>query len=109
MDSLLDEMEACKTTQDCFDVATVDAYGEEEQASAWLACIEEKFGKFKTVLVLGEEVKLKKFDLSNSSAVVAVCEKAKKSVKIAFESLDFPNLSSKEKLWQKAWKEWSHG
>lgn len=109
MDSLIKEMEDCKTVEECIEVATMDTYGEEEQASGWLACIEEMFGKFKTALVLGEEVILKKFDLSNASAIIAICLKGKISAKIALESLDFPNLSDKQKLWLNAWKEWSHG
>ncbi len=109
MESLIEEMENCKTVKECIEVATLDAYGEEEQASAWWTCIEEMFGEFKTAIVLGEEVKLKKFDLSDSGTILAVCTKGKTSAKIALESLDFPNLNAKQKLWLKAWKEWSHG
>ena len=36
MDDLLDEMRQCKSEQACIDLALTDAYGEDEQAVAWL-------------------------------------------------------------------------
>ena len=74
MDDLLDEMRHCKSVQECIDLALTDAYGEEEQAVAWLTCIEEMFGRFDEVKLLGNPVELVGFDLSNH-AVVAVCRR----------------------------------
>src|SRR5260370_18593518 len=44
MDDLLDEMRQCKSVKACIDLALTDAYGEDEQAVAWLTCIEEMSG-----------------------------------------------------------------
>ncbi len=49
----------------------MDAYGEYEQVSAWLACIEEMFGGFHRVNLLGAEVAFQGFDLENELTVVA--------------------------------------
>jgi len=108
MEGLLFQMKLCKSIEDCFEVATVDAYGKEEQAVGWLTCIEAMFDKFEYVRVLGLEVKLEGFDLANARAIVAICHKGKKKTKIALESVDFSKLSERELLWLKAWKKWSH-
>lgn len=105
--SLLDEMRECKTIDDCIEVATVDTYGEEEQISGWLACIEEMFGTYESAYVFGEEVKIKKFDILNDRSIVGLCQKGSASAKIALESLEFPKINEKEKLWLDAWKTWS--
>ena len=109
MKSLLSEMKLCRSIKDCFEAATVDAYGEEEQAVGWLTCIQEMFDKFEHVTVLDQEVDLEGFDLANERAVVAICRKGRKKTKIALESVEFPKLSPKEKLWLEAYREWSHG
>jgi len=63
MTDLLEEMRGCKTVRACIDLALTDAYGEDEQAVAWLTCIETMFGRFKHVRVLGTDVMLVRFDL----------------------------------------------
>ena len=106
MKSLLSEMKRCKTVEDCFEVATVDAYGEEEQAVGWLTCIQEMFDKFKHLSILGQEVTLKGFDLAQERTVVVICSKGKKKIEMALDSVDFSKLSAKESLWLKAYKKW---
>jgi hypothetical protein len=108
VESLMSEMTRCKTVEDCFEVATLDAYGEEEQAVGWLTCIQEMSDRFERVNVLGQEVDLEGFDLANDRAVVAICRKGKSKTRIALESVDFSKLSKGESLWLKAWKKWSH-
>lgn len=101
MDSLLDEMRQCKSVEACIELALTDAYGPDEQASAWLTCIEQMFGRFDKVMVLGEEVTLAGFDLSNGS-IVAICRKGKRKARVALESVEFPALSPIEARWLKA-------
>ena len=72
MQSLLEEMQQCKSVKACVEFALTDAYGECEQASAWLACIDEMFGRFDRVNLLGEELALKGFDLENELTVVSL-------------------------------------
>ena len=100
-------MRQCKSVKDCIEFASVDAYGDEELAGAWLACIEEMFGRFDRVKVMGQDVALVGFDLANSMAVVAVCRQGKRTAKIALESVEFPSLTPIEARWMQAWKQFS--
>ena len=87
---LLDEMRQCESVQACIDLALTDAYGEDEQAVAWLTCIEEMFAGFDRVKVMGQEVALEGFDLSNEVALVAIYWTGKRKARVALESVDFP-------------------
>ncbi len=106
MDDLLDEMRQCKSVQACIELAVTDAYGEDEQAVAWLTCIEEMFSRFKQVKLLGNDVALVGFDLSNKS-VVAVCKQGKRKVRVTLDSVEFPELTAVEGFWLRAWKRFS--
>ena len=108
MDSLLDEMRQCRSVAACIELALTDAYGPDEQVTAWLTCIEEMFGRFSKVVVLGEEVTLEGFDLSNES-IVAICRKGKRKARVALESVEFADLSLVEARWLKAWKRFALG
>jgi len=105
--SLLAEMEQCKTVKACIELALTDAYGESEEAVAWLTCIEEMFGRFDRVKILGEEVTLHGFDLANERSVVAICGKGKRRIRVALESVEFPDLTPVEARWLKAWAQFS--
>ena len=107
MKSLIEEMQKCRSIEQCHEVATVDAYGDEEQASGWLTCLQEMFDKFERVKILGEEVKLKGFDLSKNS-VMAICVKGKTKAKVSLDSIEFPKLTKTETLWLSAWKKWDN-
>jgi hypothetical protein len=109
MDSLLDEMRRCKSVNACIDLALTDAYGEYEQACAWLTCIEEIFRRFDRVIVMGQVVALEGFDLVNDVAVVAVCRKGRHKVRVALESVEFPDLMPIEVRWLEAWKQFASG
>lgn len=106
MDNLFDEMRQCRSVKVCIDLALTDAYGEDEQAVAWLTCIEEMFGRFKQVKLLEEDVALVGFDL-NRHAVIAVCRKGKRKVRATLDSIEFPDLTPVERLWLQAWKKYS--
>ena len=107
MNSLLDEMLECGSIDDCIELALMDAYGDEEQAVAWLTCIEEMFGRFKQVEVMGRQVTLAGFDLAHGLTVIAICKEGKKSSRVAIESVKFHGLTPIENRWLKAWKKFS--
>ena len=109
MPSLLAEMEQCKTVKACIELALTDAYGESEEATAWLTCIEEMFGRFDRVKLMGEEVTLHGFDLANDRAVVAICGKGTQRARVALESVEFPDPTPIENRWLKAWAHFSRG
>ena len=64
------------------------------------------FGRFTRVKVMGDEVDLKGFDLSNDT-IVAVCRQGKKKARVALESIEFAELTPIEARWLKAWKQFS--
>jgi hypothetical protein len=103
---LLDEMRQCKSVKACIDLALTDAYGEDEQAVAWLTCIEEMFGRFKQARLMGNDVALVGFDLRNHD-VVAVCQQGKHNARVTLDSIEFPKLTTVEQLWLQAWKRFS--
>lgn len=107
MNSLLDEMLECRSIDECIELALMDAYGEEEQAVAWLTCIEEMFGRFEQVDVMGRRVTLAGFDLAHGSVVVAICKEGRKSTRVAIESVKFHGMTPIESRWLKSWKKFS--
>jgi hypothetical protein len=109
MQSLLEEMQQCKSVKACVELALTDAYGEYEQATAWLTCIEEMFGRLDRVNLMGEEVALQGFDLENDLVVVAICRKGKRRARVALESVEFPDIGPIETRWLNAWKQFSRG
>lgn len=106
MVDLLDEMRQCKSVQACIDLALTDAYGEDEEATAWLTCIEEMFSRFKQVQLMGNDVVLVDFDLRDHD-VIAVCRQGKQRARVTLDSIEFPGLTPVEKIWLKAWKRYS--
>ena len=106
MDDLLEEMWQCKSVQACIDLALTDAYGEDEEAVAWLTCIEAMFSRFKQVKLMGNDVALVGFDLRDH-AVVAVCRQGTRKARVTLDSVEFPKLTAIEARWLKACKRFS--
>jgi hypothetical protein len=107
MKSLFEEMLECRSINECIDLALVDAYGEEEQAVAWLTCMEEMFSRFEQVELMGRPVMLEGFDLAHGRAIVAICKEGKKSARVSIESVKFAGMTPIESRWLKAWKKFS--
>ena len=106
MVDLLDEMMQCQSVRACIDLALTDAYGEEEEAVAWLTCIEAMFDRHMQVRLLGNDVALIGFDLRHHD-VVAVCQQGKRRARVTLDSIEFPELTPGEQLWLKAWQRFS--
>jgi hypothetical protein len=106
MIDLLEQMRGCKTVRACIALALTDAYGEDEEAVAWLACIETLFDRFKQVRLLGADVTLVRFELCNHD-VVAVCQQGRRKARVTLDSVEFSDLSPVERLWLRAWKGFS--
>ncbi len=94
-------MRECKSVKACIELALTDAYGEHEEASAWLACIETLFERFEQVRVLGEDVTLEGFDLDHGLTVVAVCGRGRRRARVALDSVAFPGITPIEARWLK--------
>ena len=108
MDDLLDEMRQCKSVQACIDLALTDAYGADEEAAGWLACIETMFHRFKHVTLMGNEVTLVGFDLRDHT-IVAICQQGKHKARVTLDSVEFPQLTPVATRWLQAWKRFSAG
>ena len=106
MADLLDEMRQCRSVRACIDLALTDAYGEEEQAVAWLTCIETMFGRHKQVRLMGNDVALAGFDLRHHD-VVALCRQGTRKARVTLDSIEFLELTPVEQLWLQAWKRFS--
>jgi len=83
----------------------MDAYGEDEQAAGWQACLETIFEGIEQACVLGKEVSLEGFDIAGGCSVVAICRKGNKTAKVTPDSLEFPKATKAQSLWFKAWRE----
>ena len=103
----MDTWEDAKTIEECTEMATVDCYDDYEQASGWLACLDDLFAEVKQVNVAGEVVKFKKFDLVHDTTIVAICEKNKKKIKVTLDSLELINPTQAQELWLEAWLAWA--
>jgi hypothetical protein len=106
MNDLLEEMRECRSVRACIELALTDAYGPNEQAVAWLTCIETLFSRFKQVKVMGNDVELVGFDLNNET-VVAVCRHSERKARISLDSVELLEATPVETRWLKAWKRFS--
>jgi hypothetical protein len=103
---LPEEMQECRSVKACIDFAITDAYGPDEQAVAWLTCIEELFRRHKRVRLMDVEVALVGFDLRDRT-VVAICQQGKRRAWVTLDSIVFPDQTPIEARWLRAWKHYS--
>lgn len=109
VDDLESEMLQCTSVADCVALAGCDAYGEYEEAAGWQACLETLFAKGTRVQVLGATATLDGFALINDLAVLARCRRGTATANVAPESVKFLTPTPAQRLWLKAWKQWSRG
>lgn len=88
--------------------ATVDAYGDSEQAAGFLACFEQIAVPF-TTEVLGVEVSVTGFDLTDDEALVAVCRRGKATQRIPVLDLPLPTPPPEGHAWIAAFRRWRKG
>jgi len=88
--------------------ATVDAYGDSEQASGFLACFEQIAVPF-TTEVLGVEVSVTGFDATDDHALVAVCRRGKARQRIPVLDLRLPTPPPGGHEWIAAYRRWRKG
>ena len=87
--------------------ATVDAYGESEQATAFLTALEEYLALPFGATVLGEAVVVEKIDLSGADELIAICRRRGKRQKVRLLDLELPVPRSKGAEWVAAYHRWS--
>jgi hypothetical protein len=87
--------------------ATVDAYGESEQTTAFLTMLEEHLALPFRATVLGEAVVVEKIDLSDADELIAICRRGGKRQKMRLLDLELPVSRPKGAEWIAAYHRWS--
>ena len=88
--------------------ATVDAYGESEQATGFFTMIEQHLDLPFTTEVLGVTVTVAGVDL-RGDRVVAVCTRAKKRLLLDLVELPLPSPRPSGSEWIEAYRHWRDG
>lgn len=87
--------------------ATVDAYGESEQATAFLTVLEEHVALPFGAIVFGEAVVVETIDLSGADELLAICRRGGKRQKVRLLDLELPVPRPKGAEWIAAYHRWS--
>jgi hypothetical protein len=87
--------------------ATVEAYGESEQATAFLTVLEEHLALPFRATVLDEAVVVEKIDLSGADELLAICRRGGKRQKVRLLDLELPVPRPKGAEWVAAYHRWS--
>lgn len=88
--------------------ATVDAYGEDEQLTAFYTLIEEHLALPFMGAVLGAEVTVRDIDLTDHG-IDAVCVRGNDRQRIALLDLPLPAPAPPGWEWIAAYRHWAHG
>ena len=86
--------------------ATVDAYGQEEQATGWLTVFEENLEIPFETTVLGVDVTVKRLELRDDNAIVAICQRGKARQAIGIVDLPLPSAPPRGAEWLEAYRRW---
>jgi Calcium binding len=87
--------------------ATVDAYGESEQATAFLTMLDEHLALPFGATVLGEAVVVEKIDLSDVDELIAMCRRRGKRQKVRLLDLELAVPRPKGAEWVAAYHRWA--
>lgn len=86
--------------------ATVDAYGESEQATAWFTILEEHLDLPFETKVLGVVVTVTRIQLRDAGEIVAVCTRDRESQAISLADLPLPSPKPAGADWIEAYRQW---
>ncbi len=89
------------------EAATVDAYGEEEQAIGWHSVIESNLILPFTTELLGQGVQVVAIDLTGRNEIVAVCQRGKQKQRVSLLDLPLPNPPPEGYGWIEAYRRWA--
>jgi len=84
--------------------ATVDAYGEEEQALGWECSLEEHLELPFRTKVLGVEVAVERVELRADNRIVAICTRGRDRQAIALADLPIPSPAPAGADWITAYR-----
>jgi hypothetical protein len=86
--------------------ATVDAYGDDEQATGWFTVIGEQLGVPFETEVLGVRVTVKRLELRNNNSIVAICARGAQRQAINLVDLPMPSRRPTGWEWLVAYRRW---
>lgn len=88
------------------DEATVDAYGEGEEAGGWLTMIDDHVGFPFDIELLGVNVTVVGVDMTDACELVALCRRGKNRLKVSLLELPPPSPPPKGVEWIEAFQRW---
>ena len=88
---------------------TVDAYGEEEQASGWACSLDEHLELPFTTKVLGVDVTVERVELRDDNSIVAICTRGREHQAIPVVDLPLPKPAPPGSEWIAAYKYFCRG
>jgi hypothetical protein len=86
--------------------ATVDAYGESEQATGFLTMLEENIELPFETEILGAAANVTGFDIDDRDQVIAICERGHQKQTIQLLALPLPNPRPRGAEWIEAYRYW---
>lgn len=86
--------------------ATVDAYGDAEQATAFLSVLDEHLALPCEASVLGEVVVVEKIDLGHAGELIALCRRRGERHKVRLSELELTAPRPKGAEWVAAYRRW---
>ncbi|MBI4164266.1 MAG: hypothetical protein HY508_00860 [Acidobacteria bacterium] len=89
--------------------ATVDAYGESEQAVGFYTMIEDNLKLPFQTEVLGMEVTVEAVDMTDDDQIVAICRRGNKRQRIPILDLTLPAPPPRGAEWIAAYRTWLRG
>lgn len=89
--------------------ATMDAYGESEQATGWYTMLEEHLALPFDTTVLGVLVKVVRLDVRGDNDIVAICTRGRKRQSVSILDLPLPSPKPEGAVWIEAYRQWVRG
>lgn len=86
--------------------ATVDAYGDAEQAVGWHCAIDEHLAMPFETEVLGVKVRVEKVDLLDDDSIVAICRRGQHRQTVPILALPMPRPPPEGAQWIEAYRRW---
>ncbi len=87
--------------------ATVDAYGESEQATGWFTMIEQHLALPFETQVLGATVTVTRIDLGDDDRINAACTRSRDHQAISIVDLPLPSPRPDGSEWIEAYRQWA--
>jgi hypothetical protein len=98
-----------KQLESMVEEATIDAYGEDEQAGGFFTMIEEHLRVPFFTMLFGVETIVRKLDMTEAGEIVAVCHHGRSKQRISILELPLPSPPPEGAEWIAAYRYWQRG